>query len=186
MKLNRNNIRLLRFLFILILALWGSIGIIKNKPWTSDNETVKVLKVKDGDSIVVTTSKGQKDLRIWGIDAPEKGQPYANTSKKLLEELVLNKHVRIQSPKTDKFNRDLAFISVTNSSNPKGLDVGSILISRGLAWHFNPDPKHDKPYKDLETKARNKKMGIWSEINPKSPEDFRREQKNESPKTFKL
>lgn len=188
LPINKINIRVIRTLLILIITTWGSFEIIKNKPWTKNNELVKVIKVKDGDSIIVSTSKGQKDLRIWGIDAPERGQPYADVAKKKLQELVLNKYIRIENPKTDDFHRDLAFISITNYPNgsTNEIDVGSVLISQGLAWHFHPDATHDKQYKTLETEAKNKNLGLWADPNPKNPEDYRRELENKSPKNFKF
>jgi micrococcal nuclease len=184
--MNRTNRKLVRSILILIAMVWGGVELILNKPWTSDNEIVKVLSVKDGDSIVVSTKKGSKDLRIWGIDAPEKGQPYANLARKRLEELILNKEVRIQKPKTDSFHRDLAFLSISNSNNTNWIDVGSIILSQGLAWHFNPDPEHNKPYQKLENDARKQKIGLWADSNPQKPEDYRRAERNKSSKTFKL
>jgi micrococcal nuclease len=188
MRLTRQNIRLIKSLLIVILTIWGSVSVVKHQPWTQNNDIVSVVKVKDGDSIVVKTNKGNKDLRIWGIDAPEHGQPYAEESKQRLKELVLNNKVRVQNPKTDDFQRDLAFIYIANKdkSQEQEVDVGSTLIKEGLAWHFNPDPEHDKPYKLLQTEAKNKKLGLWKDPNPQNPEDYRREQKNKSPRTFKL
>lgn len=186
MRWTRNNRRLLKAVLILLATIGSSISLYLNKPWTTNNELVKVVKVKDGDTIVVETQKGHKELRIWGIDAPEWGQPKSLEAKNKLKELVLNKHVRVKHPKTDDFNRDLAFITISSEGSPKEIDVGSVLISQGLAWCFSPDPEHKQDYETLEAKARNLGLGIWSMPNPKKPEDFRRENKNKLPKTFKL
>lgn len=199
---SRHNRRLIRAFIILVLSIWGSLTLISVKPSSQDNERVRVIKVIDGDSIVVKTSKGHTQLRIWGIDAPEKGQPYYGEAKRKLTELVGGKVVRVQNPKTDSLNRDLAFISIENFENFEGSktkdninklilpkhqnDVGSIMLSLGLAWHLNPDPEHDKPYRTLEEEAKSNKVGLWNDSNPKRPEEFRREVKNKSPNTFKL
>jgi micrococcal nuclease len=197
MKWTRNNRRLVKAVLVLLATIGSSISLYLNKPWTTNNEFVKVVKVKDGDTVVVETQKGHKELRIWGIDAPEWGQPKSLEAKNKLKELVLNKHVRVRHPKTDDFNRDLAFITIEDTEShsdgvkssegaPKEIDVGSILISQGLAWCFSPDPEHKQGYETLEAKARNLGLGIWSMPNPKKPVDFRRENKNKLPKTFKL
>jgi endonuclease YncB( thermonuclease family) len=48
-----------------------------------------VVKVSDGDTITVLDSdKVQHRVRIAGIDAPEKNQPFGNASRKRLGELV--------------------------------------------------------------------------------------------------
>jgi len=51
-----------------------------------------VVKIADGDTITVLDSnKVQHRVRIAGIDAPEKGQPFGNASRKRLGELVARK-----------------------------------------------------------------------------------------------
>jgi hypothetical protein len=51
-----------------------------------------VVKVADGDTITVLDSdKVQHRVRIAGIDAPEKNQPFGNASRKRLGELVARK-----------------------------------------------------------------------------------------------
>jgi endonuclease YncB( thermonuclease family) len=198
----KHNRRLIRAFIILVFTVLGSLTLISVEKSNQNYERVRVTKVIDGDSIVIKTSKGQRELRIWGIDAPEKNQPYYDEAKRKLTELVDGKIVRIQNPKTDSLNRDLAFISIENFENFEDSkikeninklipaehqnDVGSILLGLGLAWHLNPDPEHDKPYKILENQAKINKVGLWVDPNPKRPEDHRREIKNKSPKTFNL
>jgi endonuclease YncB( thermonuclease family) len=51
-----------------------------------------VVKIDDGDTITVLDSKKvQYRVRIAGIDAPEKNQPFGNASGKGLGELVARK-----------------------------------------------------------------------------------------------
>ena len=51
-----------------------------------------VVNVIDGDTITVLDSnKVQHRVRIAGIDAPEKNQPFGNASRKRLGELVARK-----------------------------------------------------------------------------------------------
>jgi len=48
-----------------------------------------VAKIAGGDTITVLDSKKvQHRVRIAGIDAPEKGQPFGNASRKRMSELV--------------------------------------------------------------------------------------------------
>ena len=50
----------------------------------ADEFTGKVIKVVDGDTIdVLTDDKEKLRIRFSGIDTPERGQPYGNTSTRL-------------------------------------------------------------------------------------------------------
>lgn len=46
--------------------------------------TVRVVKVSDGDTIPVLEDTTQHKIRLMGIDAPEKTQPFGNRSKQAL------------------------------------------------------------------------------------------------------
>jgi hypothetical protein len=59
--------------------------------------SLKASKRRDGDTITVLDSnKVQHRVRLAGIDAPEKGQPFGNASGKRLGELVARKDVRVE------------------------------------------------------------------------------------------
>ena len=59
-----------------------------------------VVKIADGDTITVLDSdKVQHRVRIAGIDAPEKNQPFGNASRKRMGELVGGNDVRVEFQK---------------------------------------------------------------------------------------
>ena len=52
----------------------------------------RVVKVVDGDTVTVLDSQMvQHKIRLAGIDAPEKTQPFANRSKESLSDLAFEK-----------------------------------------------------------------------------------------------
>ena len=54
--------------------------------------TGKVVSVADGDTItVLDADKTQHKIRLNGIDAPEKAQPFGQRSKQSLSDLVFGK-----------------------------------------------------------------------------------------------
>ena len=56
--------------------------------------TGRVVGVADGDTItVLDADKVQHKIRLAGIDAPEKKQPFGNRSKESLSELTFDKTV---------------------------------------------------------------------------------------------
>ena len=66
----------------------------------------KVKRVRDGDSF--STGSRKKDVRLAGVDAPEKGQPGHERAKKKLERLVAGEDVRIKTVARDKYGRSVA------------------------------------------------------------------------------
>lgn len=57
----------------------------------------QVVSVADGDTITVLDfTREQYKIRLSGIDAPEKKQPYGQRSKQSLSDLVFNQRVTVE------------------------------------------------------------------------------------------
>ena len=123
----------------------------------------KVISVADGDTVTVLDSrKKQHKIRLAGIDAPEKAQPYGKKAKKYLSALVYKKTVCVDWYKKDKYRRLIGRIFVGNT------DVNFKMVNRGLAWHYkkyqHEQSKTDrKEYSEAETDAKLAVIGLWSE-----------------------
>ena len=59
----------------------------------------KVIKVSDGDTITALQNKQQVKVRLFGIDAPEKKQPYGKKSKRFLSNLITGKIAEAKNQK---------------------------------------------------------------------------------------
>ena len=100
------------------------------------------IRVGDGDSIRLGTTRQSEAVRIFNIDAPEiEGQCAYETdlalqSKIRLAELLKGQRIEILHQGTDRYGRTLAAIRV------EGRDVGDILVSEGLArtWAGRREP----------------------------------------------
>lgn len=100
------------------------------------------IRVWDGDSIRLGTTRHSEAVRIFNVDAPEiEGQcayesRLALQSKIRLAELLEGRRVEILRQGTDRYGRTLAAIRV------EGRDVGDILVSEGLArtWAGRREP----------------------------------------------
>ena len=100
------------------------------------------IRVWDGDSIRLGTTRQSEAVRIFNIDAPEiEGQCAYETdlalqSKIRLAELLKGQRIEILHQGTDRYGRTLAAIRV------EGRDVGDILVSEGLArtWAGRREP----------------------------------------------
>ncbi|MBL8823087.1 MAG: thermonuclease family protein [Planctomycetia bacterium] len=134
-----------------------------------DEMTCKVVGITDGDTIVVLDSeKQQHKIRLEGIDAPEKSQPFGSKSKDALSTLIMGKDVTIRWSKKDRYGRILGDVFVGE------LHVNLELVKCGMAWHFK-EYSSSKSLSNAEAEARNSKSGLWALNNPISPWQFRKD-----------
>lgn len=126
----------------------------------------KVISVTDGDTIKILTSERQQvKVRLYGIDAPEKKQPYGTAAKRYLADLIAGKTVQIEERGKDRYKRVLGIAYLG------GRDVNEILVLNGYAWAFT---KYSKIYESQEWQARSKGLGLWRDKNPIRPEIWRK------------
>jgi endonuclease YncB( thermonuclease family) len=134
----------------------------------------RVVGVADGDTVtVLDEAKTQHKVRLTGIDAPEKAQPFGTRSKQSLSDMVFNKTVIVETHKRDRYGRDLGKVLVD------GMDANLEQIKRGMAWHYKAyqrDQSVDdrRTYADAENEAKSAKRGLWSEPVPVPPWEWRK------------
>lgn len=145
--------------------------------------TGTVVGVADGDTVtVLDADRVQHKVRIAGIDAPEKGQPFGQKAKERMSDMVFGKEVRIDGDTRDRYGRAVAKIWVTPDSCPtcpKTLDAGLAMLTVGLAWHYkkyqNEQTAEDRErYAFAEYEAKAKRVGLWADPNPIPPWEWRR------------
>ena len=102
--------------------------------------TGMVVSVADGDTItVLDTSQTQHKIRLGGIDAPEKAQPYGKQSKQSLSDMVFGKTVTVDTGKTDRYGREVGKVLVD------GMDANLEQLKKGLAWHYKAYQREQSP-----------------------------------------
>jgi endonuclease YncB( thermonuclease family) len=133
----------------------------------------RVTQVVDGDSLVVTTRAGREyRVRLYGLDAPEGGQPYGAAAAKFLAQAVAGRDVVLKTLDKDVYGRLVALVYLEG-----GEPVNRGLISAGLAWVYTAYchiPECAQWRKD-EERARRNRQGLWREPNPKPPWIYRRQ-----------
>ncbi|MBF0270455.1 MAG: thermonuclease family protein [Magnetococcales bacterium] len=134
----------------------------------------RVVRVQDGDSLVVTRSGGYEKIRLAGIDTPEKGQPYAEEAKALTTRLVDQRTVRIRGKERDRYGRQVAWVTP-----PDGEELGAALVRAGLAWQ-HPYYSQDPELKRLEQEARSRGLGLWADPDPTPPWVWKRHHRREN------
>ena len=140
----------------------------------SDTLTGRVVGVADGDTVTVLDAQHtQHKVRLMGIDAPEKNQPFGNESKKSLSDQVFGRTVTVEWTKLDRYGRIIGKIQVD------GQDANLAQTRKGLAWHFKKYQGEQEPldrarYSNAEIEARQTGKGLWSDADPIAPWDWRR------------
>ena len=170
-----------RYLTILFVALVASTAVA--------DINGKVVAVTDGDTIkILDNNRVQHKIRLTGIDAPEKAQPFGNASRKHLASMVAGKDVHVETSKSDRYGRVLGKVWVQPqdcSGCGKTLNANLAQILAGMAWWYQ-DYARDQPeqdrvrYESAVKEARKRKLGLWSESDPVPPWAWRRGQRTPS------
>jgi micrococcal nuclease len=131
-----------------------------NLPLLEDGVKKLVTKVIDGDTFLI---EGGYSVRILGIDADERGYPCYEAAKNRLEELILNKEVKLEKGKEDfdQYCRYLRYVFVDDKN------VSLELVREGLAVaRFSPeDTKYREEISLAEKEARENKIGCkWGSV----------------------
>lgn len=139
----------------------------------SETITGTVVGVADGDTItLLDDAKRQHKIRLSGIDAPEKKQAFGQRSKESLSDLVFAKTVEVETDKVDRYGRRVGKIWVS------GVDANLEQVKRGMAWHYKQYAREQsmndqRDYAAAEKVAREARRGLWVDIAPVAPWDFR-------------
>ncbi len=155
---------MIRFALLLLLA------------FSAHAETLsgRVVGIADGDTITILDAANQQHkIRLAGIDAPEKKQPFGERSKQHLSDLVFNKQVTVEWNKLDRYGRTVGKILVS------GVDTNLEQIRAGMAWWYEKYRKEQSPadqrlYDQAEQQARARRVGLWHDQDPIPPWDWRK------------
>lgn len=127
----------------------------------------KVVRIRDGDSLVVLSGGVEIDVRLHGIDAPELGQAYGRRAKRRAGELAFGKEVRFDARGTDSYGRTLAEVLL-----PDGRSLNRELVSAGMAWWYRKYTD-DADLASREAEARAARRGLWADPAPVPPWEWR-------------
>ena len=114
-----------------------------------------LVRVKDGDSLVVKVQGVAMDFRLAEIDAPELDQPYGRAAKRELVTLASGRQLVVVPLDVDRYGRTVA--QVWNGST----HLNAELVKRGAAW-FYPEFARSEALYDVEQQARDAQRGLWA------------------------
>jgi endonuclease YncB( thermonuclease family) len=135
----------------------------------------RVVAVHDGDTVTLLDGRRvQHRVRIAGIDAPERGQPFGGSARDNLARLVHGQEVAAHCHKRDRFGREVCNVFVAER------DVGLEQVRDGLAWWYREYAREQSPaersrYATAEDEARSARRGLWRDPAPQAPWAWRRQ-----------
>ena len=137
----------------------------------------EVISVKDGDTLTLKDNRGKLyKVRLADIDAPEIAQSFGRPAKRFLEDLALDKVVRVNYTQVDKYGRLIGEVYMAD-----GKMLNEEAIKLGLAWHYRVKNPHSTFLEKMEYEAWKKKLGLWVQDKPIPPWEFRRESRVPKP-----
>ncbi|WP_227871418.1 thermonuclease family protein [Novimethylophilus kurashikiensis] len=134
----------------------------------------RITAVPDGDTLdLLTAGDVSMRVRVVGIDAPEKGQPFGRQAKAAMRELVWSREVVVDWAKRDRYGRLLGTVTVDGS------DVGLAMLRSGWAWYYKQYERdlllsQRMQYAEAESEARLHAIGLWVDFAPVPPWQWRR------------
>ena len=133
----------------------------------------RIVGVHDGDSVtLLDATNRQYKVRLDGIDAPELGQTFGRASKASLSRLTFRREAIAKCGKVDRYRREVCSLHVA------GTDAGLAQVEAGMAWYFRRYEKEltaerRQANEQAEKQARDNRKGLWIEVSPVAPWDWR-------------
>lgn len=151
-------------LLFCIMIFWGYSTVSAGSTWTGT-----VLDIREGDIVIVQhPEKGGVTLMLYGVDAPDKGQPFFRRARKFLADLVAGKVVTVKEVSC-ALNVDTVVIV------HEGVNINERMLESGYCWVYDKHCQEEfcSGWKSYEQQAREKKIGLWQDDNPVPPSEWR-------------
>lgn len=133
--------------------------------------TGEVVAIADGDTLTVLDEENNTHkIRLYGIDAPEKGQAFSQKSKEGLSNLCFRKIAELDIISTDRYGRSVAYVYCD------AINVNYKQVYDGLAWIYTEYNK-DNNFIEYENSAKANRRGLWADPNPVYPSKWRKEKR---------
>lgn len=140
-----------------------------------ETETARVVRVVDGDTVIIDRGRGNERLRYIGMDTPESVKPgtpvefmakeasAANAAMVEGRTVVLERDVS----ETDQYDRLLRYVWVRDGDAWRFVNLE--LVRQGFAQvaTFPPDVRWTDVLRDAQRAARDAGIGLWGPATPR-------------------
>jgi endonuclease YncB( thermonuclease family) len=139
-------------------ALWLFLCFMACAVAGADRVRVTCLRVVDGDTLVVQeAAETPLRVRLWGIDAPERSQPFGKEAKAALAERANGRELEIERVAVDRYGRAVCRLY----SDVEYLNAA--LVREGFAWHSAKYAPRAEDLAAAETAAKAACAGLWQQ-----------------------
>lgn len=141
-------------------------------PFRADGWEARVVAVSDGDTITVepVTGGDRVKIRLHGIDAPERKQPYGEAAKGFVFDVSLYKTIDVDELYQDRYKRTVAVINF-----PDGKSLQALILEAGFAWVWPRYCKDCPEWEALQETAQKDGRGLWADEKPIPPWEWRKQ-----------
>ena len=136
---------------------------------TSNAPLYKVVRVVDGDTVVLAMEGGDTKVRLIGVNTPEVVDPrrpvqcFGKEASLKTKELLKDTAVRVELDPSqgtlDKYGRTLAYLFL-----PDGTNVNQTLIEEGYAYEYTyrTPYAYQAAFKAAQVRAQQHAAGLWA------------------------
>lgn len=144
------------------------------RPTTGQSFVGTVHRVLDGDTVHLLRETGQLvRLELYGIDAPERGQPFGAEARQAVRRAVFRTRVEAVAEGRDENGRLRYVLRVDDRV------LNEQLVRDGLAWWDRTQAPHADHLQHLERQARADERGLWAQTDPVPPWEWRAEKRRD-------
>ena len=163
------NIKLIAIIVVLFLFVpLSGCGIQTIEESAELDGLYEVVRVVDGDTIVVSVNGEDTKIRLIGIDTPESVHPDKNKNTNegkeasiWTKDLLNDKEIYLEYDvdTEDDYGRTLAYVYLDDGVTM----VNRLLLENGFAqtMTIQPNSKYADEFHDLQVTAREAKTGFW-------------------------
>lgn len=130
----------------------------------------RVVSVTDGDTIKVLQEGKEIRVRLYGVDTPEKKQPFGQKAKAFTAAMVAGKMVEIETIDRDRYGRPVVIVNEGDQC------LNEELVKNGFAWVYRQYCKRVecRDWLVTESRAQSARVGLWVDPSPIAPWDWRK------------
>ncbi|WP_227001776.1 thermonuclease family protein [Virgibacillus necropolis] len=146
--------------FLLLILLLGC---------TPNEHEATFVRTVDGDTLIAAIDGKDEYIRLLLVDTPETKhpdkeiQPFGPEASEFINKSFSPSdpiQIEYGTEKRDKYDRLIAYVYTED-----GQMINELLLEKGLArvaYVYPPNDKYVEEFRELESEAKNKEIGIWS------------------------
>jgi len=167
------------FIFLVLLLLVLTTG----HHALAEGMTGTLDTVIDGDLITILSRGKEVEVRLFGVDAPEKTQPFGQNAKNFIGAQASDKELWVKTMRKDTNGRTVGLVFAN------GVNLNEQLVSQGFAWVLRQECATESfcaEWVRQEANAKTSQKGLWANANPAPPWEHRKNRPVSEGKSLEL